>query len=387
MILKYDIMMPKEGGKRILKKVKLKYIMIIPIVIILTWSLWYIHSNISYWSMDKYNVKYGVVTLNGIHSPMLNFFDDSNQNIGHIKLESKGSLYGFNEELIEDKDNFYFIGDTTGYAEKDYILQVNKKDYAQNKIYIDNNPSYITVDNGKLYIIDLLIGNFTISEVDIKTDKKRVYHIKENNDRLDSLMTYLHVEDGKFYYFKGDKNSVSMFTYDDGEKEIFKIKEFNNVHDAKFINDKIYILCSYIDHGEDFINKMTKSYSLVIYDKKSGTYKKVDIPIEKEDSKYFYGHLFVYGDKLILMEDVTSPLFKQGKKVRYYDLKKGHLLEMDVEKVPNDCRIIDGNIYFLSQDRLDIYNKDLRHIEKVKVSGAFRKKIDGFNRDRILLSK
>lgn len=302
-------------------------------------------------------------------------------------MESKGSLYGFNEELIEDKDNFYFIGDTTGYAEKDYILQVNKKDYAQNKIYIDNNPSYITVDNGKLYIIDLLIGNFTISEVDIKTDKKRVYHIKENNDRLDSLMTYLHVEDGKFYYFKGDKNSVSMFTYDDGEKEIFKIKEFNNVHDAKFINDKIYILCSYIDHGEDFINKMTKSYSLVIYDKKSGTYKKVDIPIEKEDSKYFYGHLFVYGDKLILMEDVTSPLFKQGKKVRYYDLKKGHLLEMDVEKVPNDCRIIDGNIYFLSQDRLDIYNKDLRHIEKVKVSGAFRKKIDGFNRDRILLSK
>lgn len=383
--------MLKKERNRMLKKKKLKYIIMAPVIIVLLWFLWYIYSNVSYWMMDKDEISYSVVTLNGIESPRLNFYNASNKNIGHMNLDAKGSLYEFNKELIEDKEHFYFVGDTTGYAEKQYILKVDKKDYTQKKIYIDKNPSYFTIDKDKLYITDSILNNFDIDEVDINTKKIKVHHVKAGiRGDSDNLEPYLYVNDDIFYYFKEDKKSVSMFTYDNKEKEekeILKIKEFNNMQDAKYINNKIYMLCAYNDHNEVYINKMTKSYALVIYDKERRSYKKVDIPISKGDSKYFYGHLFVYGDKLILLETVTSPLFKQGNKVRYYDIKKEKLMEIDVEEIPNNCRVIDRKLYFLSQDRLDIYDKELNHIKKVKLSGAFGKNKKDDYTDIVILSK
>lgn len=356
---------------------KIKYILLLPSIVLVVVMCRFVYLNYGYWLLDRSSVQYGVITLNYTKSPIFRFYDKNNNNIGKVDIRGKGALYEFNDGVIMNDENFFFVEDTTGYAEKNRLILVNKKNYSQKKLDVGIYPSYIAVNNKKVYVLDMLINDFVIREIDLKTNEKKDFHIE---GKLEPIIA-LHNDD--FYYFKEGKKKLSMYFNDGKEKKVMEIDGFNRAHDAECIGDKMYIICEYEDtENEQMISNMSKGFSLIIYDLKNKSLEEIKLPLFKNDGKYVYGELFYINDKIIILEDPLSPLRKQGNDLVCYDIENKSLSKLKVEEIPSGASIVDGKIYLLSDRKIQVYDKNLNFLEKINLP-----KREDDNRDLYILGK
>ncbi|WP_347152236.1 hypothetical protein [Peptostreptococcus anaerobius] len=101
----------------------------------------------------------GIVTVQGDSKPEITFFNKSLAKIGNLHLDAKDFLRIFNYNKIEQDDkSFYFVQDSSIFSNNNDLLKVNKNNFKQTKIKINNYPSYFHVGKNNIYSVEILLG-------------------------------------------------------------------------------------------------------------------------------------------------------------------------------------------------------------------------------------
>ncbi len=301
----------------------------------------------------------GVVTVQGDNKPEINFMDKSLKNIGKIYLDAKDFLRVFNYNKVEqDKDSFYFVQDSSIFSNNNDLLKVNKKNFKQTKLKVNNYPSYFHVGEKNIYTVEILLGASNIGVFD-KEKNTPAKNEKISKTLSPSIFEYK----SDLYYYINDKNKVTLYNHMKKKSEL-SIEGINEVLYTYLNDDTAYILGKYIEDNE---KGQISEYILTKYNFK--TKKKSNIIIPNKDYKYVFADLILVNDKIILQEDVNLVAFRNKKDLLYIDMNRKQVKSISLDEYPQSISLDrKSNVIFVSKNSISIYNKDFKLIKHKKIN-------------------
>lgn len=301
----------------------------------------------------------GIVTVQGDNKPEINFMDKSLENIGKIYLDAKDFLRVFNYNKVEqDKDSFYFVQDSSIFSNNNDLLKVDKKNFKQTKLKVNNYPSYFHVGEKNIYTVEILLGASNIGVFD-KEKNTPAKNEKINKTLSPSIFEYK----SDLYYYINDNNKVTLYNHMKKKSEL-SIEGINEVLYTYLNDDTAYILGKYIEDNE---KGQISEYILTKYNFK--TKKKSNIIIPNKDYKYVFADLILVNDKIILQEDVNLVAFRNKKDLLYIDMNRKQVKSISLDEYPQSISLDrKSNVIFVSKNSISIYNKDFKLIKHKKIN-------------------
>ena len=315
------------------------------------------------WNMKKklFTKDYyiGVVTVQGDNKPEINFYDKYLVNIGKIYLEAKDFLRVFNYNKVEqDNKSFYFVQDSSIFSDNSDLLKVDKKNFKQTRLKINNYPSYFHVGKNNIYTVEILLGT---SNIGVYNKEKNT---SSNNEKINKTLSPSIFEyKSNLYYYINDINKVILYNHMKKNPEL-TIEGINEVLYTYLSNDTAYILGEYIEDDE---KGQIREYIITKYN--LNTKKKSTIVIPNKDYKYVFSDLILVNDKTILQEDVNLVAFKNKKELVYVDMSKKDLKSILLDSYPQSIGLDKANnIIFVSKNSISIYDKDFKLMKRKNIN-------------------
>lgn len=315
------------------------------------------------WNMKKelFTKDYyiGVVTVQGDNKPEINFYDKYLVNIGKIYLEAKDFLRVFNYNKVEqDNKSFYFVQDSSIFSDNGDLLKVDKKNFKQTRLKINNYPSYFHVGKNNIYTVEILLGT---SNIGVYNKEKNT---SSNNEKINKTLSPSIFEyKSNLYYYINDINKVILYNHMKKNSEL-TIEGINEVLYTYLSNDTAYILGKYIEDDE---KGQIREYIITKYN--LNTKKKSTIVIPNKDYKYVFSDLILVNDKIILQEDVNLVAFKNKKELVYVDMSKKDVKSILLDSYPQSIGLDKANnIIFVSKNSISIYDKDFKLMKRKNIN-------------------
>lgn len=301
----------------------------------------------------------GIVTVQGDSKPEITFFNKSLAKIGNLHLDAKDFLRIFNYNKIEQDDkSFYFVQDSSIFSNNNDLLKVNKNNFKQTKIKINNYPSYFHVGKNNIYSVEILLGK---SNLGIYNKEKNTATSNEKINTTLSPSIFEYKSD--LYYYKNDTNKVTLYNHMKKKDEL-SIEGINEVLCTNLSNDTAYILGEYTEDDE---KGQIREYIITKYNLK--TKEKSNIVIPNKDYRYVFADLILVNDKIILFEDINLVAFKNKKDVMYIDMNKEEVNSISLDYYPQSIGLDKvNNIIFISKNSISIYDKDFKLIKHKKIN-------------------